>query len=141
MARELTWDPPLTAIWRSGARLLLAPVSSTPDLSLIVPIRNQRDNVAALVEGLRRALDGITWEAIFVDNHSLPRWNAGGSGLRRAGRPGAQPPTLRPGPVVAPCRIPLRLCDTLPRPLLLGPPRQNSPFASASRNTRSTRAL
>jgi dolichol-phosphate mannosyltransferase len=40
------------------------------DLAIVVPTFNERENVARLVEQLDRALTGIAWEAIFVDDHS-----------------------------------------------------------------------
>jgi dolichol-phosphate mannosyltransferase len=41
-----------------------------PELSVVIPTYNERDNVPLLVERLKRALDGIDWEAIFVDDNS-----------------------------------------------------------------------
>ena len=35
-----------------------------------MPVLNERDNVAPLVARLRRVLEGVAWEAIFVDDHS-----------------------------------------------------------------------
>ena len=40
------------------------------DLAIVIPTFNERENVARLVEELDRALPGIAWEAIFVDDHS-----------------------------------------------------------------------
>ncbi|WP_375397180.1 glycosyltransferase [uncultured Sphingomonas sp.] len=40
------------------------------DLAVVVPTFNERANVAALVARLDRALGGIAWEAIFVDDDS-----------------------------------------------------------------------
>jgi dolichol-phosphate mannosyltransferase len=40
------------------------------DLTIVIPTFNERDNVARVVEELDRALAGIAWEAIFVDDHS-----------------------------------------------------------------------
>jgi dolichol-phosphate mannosyltransferase len=40
------------------------------DLTIVIPTFDERDNVAKLVEQLERALTGIAWEAIFVDDHS-----------------------------------------------------------------------
>ncbi|HEV2673370.1 MAG TPA: glycosyltransferase family 2 protein [Aliidongia sp.] len=42
-----------------------------PELTLVIPTMNERDNVAPLVERLDRVLAGIAWEAIFVDDDSL----------------------------------------------------------------------
>jgi dolichol-phosphate mannosyltransferase len=41
-----------------------------PQLSIIVPTFNERDNVLPMVEALEAALDGVDWEAVFVDDDS-----------------------------------------------------------------------
>jgi len=41
-----------------------------PELAVIVPTYNERDNVPLLLEKLRTTLSGIHWEAIFVDDDS-----------------------------------------------------------------------
>ena len=46
------------------------PMTSGPDLSIIVPTFNERDNVPVLIERLRTTLAGLNWEAIFVDDDS-----------------------------------------------------------------------
>lgn len=40
------------------------------ELSVIVPTFNEKDNIAELVGRLDGALDGVRWEAIFVDDNS-----------------------------------------------------------------------
>ena len=50
-------------------RAVPAPAVS-PVLSVIVPTFNEAQNVAELVTRLERALDGIPWEAIIVDDNS-----------------------------------------------------------------------
>ncbi|HKX76984.1 MAG TPA: glycosyltransferase family 2 protein [Novosphingobium sp.] len=40
------------------------------DLAVILPTLNERDNLAPLVERLDKALAGVSWEAIFVDDNS-----------------------------------------------------------------------
>jgi dolichol-phosphate mannosyltransferase len=40
------------------------------ELSVVVPTFNERDNVGPLVDRLRRSLAGVSWQAIFVDDHS-----------------------------------------------------------------------
>lgn len=40
------------------------------DLAVVIPTFNERANVPVLVAALDRALDGIAWEAIFVDDNS-----------------------------------------------------------------------
>ncbi len=44
--------------------------ASAPILSVVVPTFNEAQNVAELVSRLERALDGISWEAIIVDDNS-----------------------------------------------------------------------
>ncbi len=46
-----------------------APAAS-PIQSVIVPTFNEAQNVAQLVSRLERAMDGIPWEAIIVDDNS-----------------------------------------------------------------------
>ena len=50
---------------------LAYPVASAPpELAVVIPTLNERDNVAALVDRLGAALTGLRWEAIFVDDDS-----------------------------------------------------------------------
>lgn len=44
--------------------------SRTPELTVVVPTLNERDNIVPLVELLDAALAGIAWEVIFVDDDS-----------------------------------------------------------------------
>ena len=41
-----------------------------PELSVIVPTRNEHDNIRPVYDALCRTLQGIDWEAIFVDDDS-----------------------------------------------------------------------
>jgi dolichol-phosphate mannosyltransferase len=41
-----------------------------PELSVIVPAYNERDNVPLMVDLLRRTLEGVSWEVVFVDDNS-----------------------------------------------------------------------
>jgi dolichol-phosphate mannosyltransferase len=43
---------------------------ATPELSVVVPTFNERDNVTALFRKLETALAGIAWEVIYVDDNS-----------------------------------------------------------------------
>jgi dolichol-phosphate mannosyltransferase len=43
---------------------------NAPDLTVVVPTFNERENVGLLYERLSTVLAGITWEAIFVDDDS-----------------------------------------------------------------------
>jgi dolichol-phosphate mannosyltransferase len=45
-------------------------LDETRELTVVVPTFNERGNIAPLLERLRRALDGIAWQAIFVDDNS-----------------------------------------------------------------------
>ena len=58
----------------------LAP-SRSPVLSVIVPTFNEAQNVTELVTRLERALDGIQWEAIIVDDNSPDGTSAVAKGL------------------------------------------------------------
>jgi dolichol-phosphate mannosyltransferase len=45
-------------------------MGSGPELSIIVPTFNERENVGVLVERLAESLEGLSWEVIFVDDDS-----------------------------------------------------------------------
>ena len=55
----------------------------SPDLCVIVPVLNERDNVAPLVERLRATLDGVAWEVVFVDDGSTDGTRAAVTALGR----------------------------------------------------------
>lgn len=59
--------PEATAIDAERLPFRLAP---PVELSVIIPTLNERDNVPIVVRRLNAALDGIRWEAIFVDDDS-----------------------------------------------------------------------
>ena len=71
---------------------------TAPELSVIVPTFNERDNVLVLFARLDAALQGVAWEAIFVDDNSpdgtwevvkdLARRDPRARALRRIGRRG-----------------------------------------------------
>jgi dolichol-phosphate mannosyltransferase len=44
--------------------------NALPDLTVVVPCYNERDNVRPLVDLLSKALDGIHWHVLFVDDDS-----------------------------------------------------------------------
>ncbi len=46
------------------------PTQPAPELCVVVPVLNERDNIPLLVDKLRTALEGITWEVVFVDDDS-----------------------------------------------------------------------
>jgi len=43
---------------------------AAPELAIIIPTLNERDNVPIVVERLNRVLAGMSWEVIFVDDDS-----------------------------------------------------------------------
>lgn len=45
-------------------------IRGAPELGIIVPTFNERDNIPALIERIRIILDGVDWELIFVDDNS-----------------------------------------------------------------------
>ncbi len=45
-------------------------IPAIPELCIVVPSYNERDNVRPLVKLLHEALDGIAWEVVFVDDDS-----------------------------------------------------------------------
>ena len=45
-------------------------LAEAPELTMIVPTFNERANVARVVERLHAVLDGVRWQAIFVDDNS-----------------------------------------------------------------------
>jgi dolichol-phosphate mannosyltransferase len=45
-------------------------VSPSPELSVVVPTFNERDNVTVLYRRLAAVLTGIAWEVVFVDDNS-----------------------------------------------------------------------
>src|SRR6201996_9273481 len=68
------------------------------ELAIVIPTLNERDNVPLIVERLNRALAGVAWEVIFVDDDSpdgtadavreLARRQANVRCLQRVGRRG-----------------------------------------------------
>jgi len=55
---------------RAAVPLAAAAAWMAPELSIVVPTLNENGNVARLVLALKRALEGIRWEVIFVDDDS-----------------------------------------------------------------------
>jgi len=45
-------------------------ITPGPELSVIVPTRNEHDNVRPIYNALCRTLKGLDWEVIFVDDDS-----------------------------------------------------------------------
>ena len=69
-----------------------------PELTIVIPTLNERDNIEPLMERLALTLDGVSWEALFVDDdssdgtldvlHALSRRSAQVRFIRRVGRRG-----------------------------------------------------
>jgi dolichol-phosphate mannosyltransferase len=55
---------------RRGSQAQERPVTEGPELTLVIPTLNERDNIGPLVELLDEALDTVSWEVIFVDDDS-----------------------------------------------------------------------
>src|SRR6266446_3404410 len=71
------WLPSKRRIYACGMNKAIRPgpesppqATSTPQLSVIVPTFNERDNVTTLFRRLEAALAGVNWEVIFVDDNS-----------------------------------------------------------------------
>jgi dolichol-phosphate mannosyltransferase len=54
----------------SNAAFQQAGTEPAPELAIVVPTYNERENVALVVELVADALDGISWEIMFVDDNS-----------------------------------------------------------------------
>lgn len=59
-----------TARPAGGLAIATTATNGAPELAVIIPTLNERDNVPILVQRLNRVLAGIAWEAIFVDDDS-----------------------------------------------------------------------
>ena len=57
-----------------------------PELTIVVPTLNERDNVGPLIDRLDRLLEGVDWEAVFVDDDSADDTAAHLRGLGRTDR-------------------------------------------------------
>ena len=47
-----------------------SPVTAGPELTLVIPTLNERDNIGPLVDLLDAVLESVSWEVIFVDDDS-----------------------------------------------------------------------
>src|SRR5437764_6985373 len=70
MARLVPDEPVIAAAPEPAAGSARRQWPSTAELAVVIPVLNECDNVALMVERLTRALAGIGWEAIFVDDDS-----------------------------------------------------------------------
>jgi dolichol-phosphate mannosyltransferase len=55
---------------RVAARTQTTTEAGTPELVVVVPTFNERENIVPLLEKLGQALDGLQWEVVFVDDDS-----------------------------------------------------------------------
>ncbi len=62
----------MEVLLRTNLAGILAPVAPlpAPELCVVIPVLNERDNVGPLVDKLRETLVGIRWEVVFVDDGS-----------------------------------------------------------------------
>jgi dolichol-phosphate mannosyltransferase len=68
VAELWTAEPP--EAHRSETRPVAANWGAAPELAVVIPTLNERENVPLVIERLNSALAGIAWEAIFVDDDS-----------------------------------------------------------------------
>src|SRR5258707_3349413 len=71
------WLPRRLRIYAGGMNEAIRPgpknppqAAGLPQLSVVVPTFNERDNVTKLFRQLETALTGVAWEVIFVDDNS-----------------------------------------------------------------------
>ena len=65
--------PALVGVKREVASPFTSPrtlSTAAPELTVVVPTLNERDNVGPLIDQLDRLLVGVDWEAVFVDDES-----------------------------------------------------------------------
>jgi dolichol-phosphate mannosyltransferase len=67
---QATGPPVLEVGGADRGAIALQPPAPGPELAIVVPTFNERENVAELVRRLDRALPGIAWEVVFVDDDS-----------------------------------------------------------------------
>src|SRR5262249_61742178 len=90
-------EPAATASSRASAE-----VRPAPELTVVVPTLNERENVPKLVERIGAALLGIDWELMFVDDDSSDDTAGNAQTQGRSGAPLRRlpptPPRRRPPP-------------------------------------------
>jgi len=55
---------------KTTERIMQAPALKSPELSVLVPTLCERDNVEAVIREISEALEGVSWEVVFVDDDS-----------------------------------------------------------------------
>ncbi|MEO1583121.1 MAG: glycosyltransferase family 2 protein [Planctomycetota bacterium] len=73
LASRIRRETPLQA--GAGAVIPASALTDAIDLSLVIPLRNEEDNIVPLYEEIREVLDGTSWswECILVDDGSTDR--------------------------------------------------------------------
>jgi dolichol-phosphate mannosyltransferase len=61
---------PASAKTAQTGEAALATGNAVPELTVVIPTLNERDNIPLVVERLNRVLTGVCWEVIFVDDDS-----------------------------------------------------------------------
>lgn len=129
-------------------RMMEQPAPTTPELTVVVPSYNERDNVPELARRLAAVLDGIAWEMIVVDDDSpdgtwqvakdVARHNPRVRCIRRVGRRGLAGACIEgmlasSAPVVALMDADLQHDETI-LPAMLAKIRSGADLVVASRN-------
>jgi dolichol-phosphate mannosyltransferase len=70
MLQSIVRPPPASATATALAPEVPDVLTPGPQLTIVVPTRNEHDNVCPVYDALCRALHGINWEVIFVDDES-----------------------------------------------------------------------
>src|ERR1700674_5874836 len=84
---------------QTGAASPKAGSDPAPELAIVVPTYNERQNVPLVVELLKQTLDGVSWELIFVDDNSPDGTAEAARAIGAADRRGGGiPPPGRPAP-------------------------------------------
>jgi dolichol-phosphate mannosyltransferase len=70
MVQSIARSAGLLATVAGPAPEVASVVAPGPQLTIVVPTRNERDNVRPVYDALCRALNGTDWEVVFVDDDS-----------------------------------------------------------------------
>ena len=62
-------ETPLT-YWQAQALTFAKFANMTPEVSIVIPTFNERDNIRVLIARLEQAMAGVQWEIVFVDDDS-----------------------------------------------------------------------
>src|SRR4029077_9595929 len=70
MLQSIVRCPPPSATATALAPEVPSMLAPGPQLTIVVPTRNEHDNVCPVYDALCRVLHGVDWEVIFVDDES-----------------------------------------------------------------------